>query len=54
MSLIDDIDEMIEICDKIIGSKYDSLSMDCFGKPYSELEADEQITIRDIFDERNE
>ena len=35
-------------------SKYDSLSRKCFGVDYLDLDADDQILIRDLFDERNE
>jgi hypothetical protein len=34
--------------------KYDKLSQDCFGKPYCELDLDEQIEIVDLYTLKNE
>jgi len=35
-------------------SKYDSLSLTCFGKTYHQLDLDEQITIEDLYSERED
>ena len=35
-------------------SKYDKLAIDCFGKPYNQLGLDDQITIVDIYNEKEE
>jgi len=35
-------------------SKYDYLSLKCFGREYRHLTADDQITIVDLYNERNE
>ncbi len=34
--------------------KYDYLAQECFGKPYCQLELDDQIFIKDQYLERNE
>jgi hypothetical protein len=33
--------------------KYDHLAMLCFGKSYWELNDDQQLEVRDLFDEKN-
>lgn len=37
-----------------VSPKYDSLSQDCFHKPYHALSLEDQIFIVDLFNERNE
>jgi hypothetical protein len=35
-------------------SKYDPLAKSCFGKPYGELDLDDQIFITDLYNERKD
>lgn len=35
-------------------SQYDKLALKCFGKPYNQLSLDDQITIEDLYNEKEE
>jgi hypothetical protein len=36
-----------------LNAKYESLAQSCFGKPFHELDLDERITVKDLYDEKN-